>query len=252
MPRGCGAQRLRAQTRLEGHGEPCGGDPASASRHGAAEEQRQEVRLPERPDPRLRRRRLGDGRRYDAGGGQRYRCGGDSGRVGGRYVGARSAGSALYRHRGDRHGRCVRAEKGVAQRRHPAQPRLGDRGRTLCRLRGRFGCQHPLPLRARTDSRTQLYGGDRRGQGVEGRPFGHPDRLPARQCQQTALPPAAPLDGRARPAALFGRRRRSAQRHSARGDGHGAGAQQGVRGVPEGGACFRKTHAGRVCLSVKK
>lgn len=28
----------------------------------------QEVRLPERPDPRLRRRRLGDGRRYDAGG----------------------------------------------------------------------------------------------------------------------------------------------------------------------------------------
>ena len=63
------------------------------------------------PIRRLRRRRLGDGRRYDARGRQRHRRGGDPGRAGGRYVGARPAGGALHGHRGDRHGRCVRAEK---------------------------------------------------------------------------------------------------------------------------------------------
>ena len=213
MQRGRGAQRLRPQTRLEGYGGPQGRDPASPPRHGAAEEQRQEIRFHEGSHRRLRRRRLGDGRRHDAGCRQRYRRGGDPRGAGGQDAGARAAGGSVHGHRGDRHGRRQRAEKGTAARRHPAEPRFRGGGRTLCGLRRRTRRQHDLQIQGRAYPRAQLHSREDQRQGTQGRPLGHPDRLPARQCQQGAVPL---FERRAvRRAAGVGGRRRASQCHPA-------------------------------------
>ncbi len=241
VQRGRGAQRLRAQARHAGHGGPQGRGVAGPPRHGAAEEQRQDFRLRAGPHRRLHRRRLGDGRRHDARGRQRHRRGCDSRRAGGQHAGPRPAGGALHRHRGDRHGRRLRAQGGPSAGRHPAQPRLGDRGRTLRGLRRRSGRQHHARLRHR--ARTgRLQGLPALCQGAQGRPLGHPDRGSACQRQQAALPSSEPHRGRVD---RLGRRRRVAQRHPARGRGRGHGARRrGVRGC---GGRLREDRAGRIC-----
>ena len=241
---GRGAQRLCPQTRLEGDGGPQGRDPASPPRHGSAEEQRQGVRFHQGPHRRLHRRRLGDGRRHDAGRRQRYRRGGDPRGAGGPDAEARAAGGPVHGHRGDRHGRCERSGKGAAARRHPAEPRFRGGGRTLRGLRRRARRQYDLRLQGRADARGRLYRCEDQRQGAQGRPLGHPDRLPARQRQQGAVPL---FECRAvRRAAGVGGRRRTPQRHPARGRGRGAGRNRGLRRVRRRGESLRGDRKGRV------
>ncbi len=95
-----------------------------------------------------------------------------------------------------------------------------------------------LQLQGRADARGRLYRCEDQRQGAQGRPFGHPDRLPARQRQQGAVPL---FECRAvRRAAGVGGRRRSAQCHPARGRGRGAGRNRGLRRVRRCGESVRE------------
>ena len=117
---------------------------------------------PKDPIRRLRRRRLGHGRRHDARGRQRYRCGGDSGRAGGRYVGARSAGSArLPPPRRPASAGAFGLKKGLLKGDILLNLDSETEGELYVGCAGGLDANITLPLRARTDSRTQLYGGDR-------------------------------------------------------------------------------------------
>ena len=187
---------------------------------------------------------MGHGRRHDARGRQRHRRGFDPGRAGGRHARARAAGGALHGHRGDRHGRRLRAAaRGVAGR-NPAQPRFRGGGRAVRGLCRRARREHDVPLCGGADARRGLRRREDLRQGPQGRPFGHSDRLPARQCQQTAVPAA---QCRALPpAALLGGRRRTAQRHSARGRSRCAAPRGGLRRFRRGGRRVRKDRAGGV------
>lgn len=128
-------------------------------------------------------------------------------RAGGRHAGARPPRSLVYRNRGDRYGRCLRVEKGPAPRRYPAEPRFGDRRRAVCGLRRRARCQRHLQICGGEDARAELYRCEDYGQGAQGRPLGHPDRMPACQCQQGAVPLPERRFGVARRVAVFGGRR---------------------------------------------
>ena len=120
----------------------------------------------------------------------------------------------------------------------------GGGGRTLRGLRRRARRQYDLRLQGRADARGRLYRCEDQRQGAQGRPFGHPDRLPARQRQQGAVPL---FECRAvRRAAGVGGRRRTPQRHPARGRGRGAGRNRGLRRVRRCGESLRGDRKGRI------
>ena len=74
----------------------------------------------------------------------------------------------------------------------------------------RARCQRHLQIYGGEDARTELYRCEDHGQGAQGRPFGHPDRMPACQCQQGAVPLPERRFGVVRRVAVLGGRRRPA------------------------------------------
>ena len=68
----------------------------------------------------------------------------------------------------------------------------------------------PLEALFTATARTELYRCEDHGQGAQGRPFGHPDRMPACQCQQGAVPLPERRFGVVRRVAVLGGRRRPA------------------------------------------
>ncbi len=173
--------------------------------HGVREERRRRLRLHDRPDTALHRRRMGEGARHDARCRRRHRHGHRPGTHHGRGCRASRPRSVIYGGRGDGPYRCVQPRQRHALGPLPHQPRLGRRRRDFHRLRRRrrYGSDFPLPRRTRP-GRDDLDAG--RPLRSQRRPFGRQHQRRTRQLQQAAHAPAAGRNGTYGPASGLVRR----------------------------------------------